>query len=313
MTRKKNTTQNKTSKISPVALIEEKHEEKATSQETEKTKEHKKYLRRHMIFLSVMFLSFLAGIIVYISFMPGLRAESKLKLRSLIPRSFSEFRKMNIKEKVLILYDTLKLYKNEHGIVLLILLSIFYIFYQSFPLFLWWMTGTATVITILIGSMYNYMFSILYCSILSTVAPLISYVIFTYSGKPVIEHFFNKHLLKFETQIKKHVKTKFDLFVYLAILRLTPIFPNSLINVLTASLSLPVLPFCLATYFGLLPNTVILVSVGEAINRISSLNMNQQFYISLVLILLLLIFQRVINSKYNVESMNANANVSVSA
>lgn len=306
-TRKKTNYCTISSKISLASQISELSEEKKTREQTKNCvfKEKEKHLKRHLFYLSLMFLSFIGVLATYVFFMPELRVESRHKLRNLIPRSFSEFRNLSTKEKVLILYDSLNLYKDEHGVVLLILLSLFYIFYQSFPLFLWWMTGTASIITILIGAMYGYVFSILYCSMLSTVAPLIAYTIFKYSGKPVVEHFFNKPLLKFEKQIKKHATTRFDLFVYLAILRLTPIFPNSLINVLTASLSLPVLPFCLATYFGLLPNTIILVSIGEAINRISSVSMNQQFYIPVLFIFLLLIFQKFIKNKYSSERENA--------
>ncbi|CRG93689.1 SNARE associated Golgi protein, putative [Plasmodium gallinaceum] len=267
------------------------------------SKKKNKKVKLHLFYLSVIFFFFILVIGLYIYLMPGLNVESKNRLKILIPKSFKDLKYLSNKEKVKILYDSLILYKNEHGFVLLILLSLFYIFYQSFPLFLWWITGTASIITILIGAFYNYLFSIFYCSILSTISPLIAYVIFKYYGKTVIEHFFKKSLIKFNVQIKKRVKNKFDLFFYIAILRLTPIFPNALINILGASLSLPLLPFLLATYFGLLPNTVILVSVGQAINRLSSVDMKQQFYVPLIFIILLLFFQKLIRNKYKEISL----------
>ncbi|CRH01025.1 SNARE associated Golgi protein, putative [Plasmodium relictum] len=266
-------------------------------------KKRSRKVKLHLFYLSVIFVFFILVIAVYIYLMPGLNVESKNRLKILIPKSFKDLKNLSNKEKVKILYDSLVLYKSEHGFVLLILLSLFYIFYQSFPLFLWWMTGTASIITILIGAFYNYLFSILYCSILSTISPVIAYVIFKYYGKTVIEHFFKNSLIKFNAQIKKRVKNKIDLFFYIAILRLTPIFPNALINILGASLSLPILPFFVGTYIGLLPNTVILVSLGQAINRLSSVNMKQQFYVPLIFIILLLLFQKIMRNKYKEISL----------
>ncbi|SOV12493.1 SNARE associated Golgi protein, putative [Plasmodium sp. gorilla clade G2] len=267
-----------------------------------KTKKNKE-VKLHLFYLSLIFLFFILLITLYIYLIPGLNIEGKKKLKILIPKSFKDLINFNKREKIKILYDSLVSYKNEHGMVLLILLSLLYIFYQSFPIFLWWMTGTASIITILIGAFYNYAFSILYCSILSTISPLIAYAIIVYYGKTVIEHFFKKSLIQFQEKIKKRVKNKLDLFFYIAILRLTPIFPNSLINILGATLSLPIIPFVLATYIGLLPNTIILVSIGQALNRLSSVNMKHQFYVPITFIILLLLFQKIVSSKYKEISL----------
>ncbi|GAW81913.1 SNARE associated Golgi protein [Plasmodium gonderi] len=257
-----------------------------------------KELKLHLFYLSLIFASFVAVIVVYVHLMPGLSIESKEKLKTLIPQNFKDLITLNNREKVKNLYDSLISYKNEHGFILLILLTIIYIFYQAFPLFLWWMTGTGTIITILIGAFYNYAFSIFYCSILSTISPLVTYFIFKNYGRTVIEYFFKKSLVNFNEQIKKRVKSKFDLFFYLAILRLTPVFPNALINIMVASLSLPAIPFMCATYIGLIPNTIILVSVGQAISMLSAVDVKQQFYIPITFIVLLFLFQTIVKYKY---------------
>ncbi|SCP05154.1 SNARE associated Golgi protein, putative [Plasmodium ovale] len=249
----------------------------------------------NLFYLSLIFVGFISVIALYVHFIPGLSVESKKKLKTLIPKNFKDLLSAHDEGKIKILYDSLISYKKEHSFVLLILLSLLYIFYHSFPLFLWWMTGTGSAITILIGAFYSYTFSIFYCSVLSTLAPLITYAIFTYCGREVIEHFFEKPLSKFNEQINKRVKTPIDLFFYIAILRLTPIFPNTLINILVASLSLPVVPFFFATCVGLLPNTIIL---GQAISSLSSVDMKQQFYVPITFIALLLLFQKIVKYKY---------------
>lgn len=188
----------------------------------------------------------------------GLNADSKNKLRVLIPKNFKDLTNILNVGKIKILYEALISYRNEHGIILLILLSLFYISYNSFPLFLWWMTGAGSGITILIGAFYNYTFSIIYCTMLSIVSSLIAYVVYSMYGKSVIEYFLKDPLAKFNEQINKRVKTTFDLFSYIAILRLTPIFPNTLINILAPCLSLPIIPLVFATFVGNLPNIIIL-------------------------------------------------------
>ncbi|KMZ79496.1 SNARE associated Golgi protein, putative [Plasmodium vivax] len=257
-----------------------------------------KELKLHLVYLSLIFVSFVVVITIYVCLIPGLNIESKQKLKTLIPKNFNDIVTLNSKGKIKILYDSLISYKNEHGFILLILLSLIYIFYQAFPLFLWWMTGTGSIITILIGAFYNYAFSIFYCSLLSTISPLVTYFIFKNYGRTVIEYFFKKPLTKFDEQIKKRVKTRLDLFFYIALLRLTPVFPNALINISVASLALPAIPFSLATYIGLMPNTIILVSVGQTISMLSSVDMKQKFYIPITFIALLLLFQTIIKYKY---------------
>ncbi|VWU52058.1 SNARE associated Golgi protein, putative [Hepatocystis sp. ex Piliocolobus tephrosceles] len=258
----------------------------------------RKDVKLNFLYLSLIFVSFLLVIIIYIFFIPELSIESKRKLKTLIPRNFKDLRTAYSIDKIRIIYDSLISYKQEHGFALLVLLSLLYIFYHSFPLFLWWMTGTGSAITILIGSLYNYTFSILYCSLLSSLAPLITYFIFNYFGKCLIEQFFKSHLIKFNEQINKRVKTKYDLFVYIAILRLTPIFPNTVINILVATLSLPVITFFLATYIGLIPNTIILVSLGKTISSLAYVDVKHHFYAPLTLVVLLLIFQKIVKYKY---------------
>ncbi|ANQ09141.1 Uncharacterized protein PCOAH_00035850 [Plasmodium coatneyi] len=257
-----------------------------------------KELKLHLVYLSLIFVSFLVVITIYVYLIPGLTTESKQKLKTLIPKNFKDLITLNSKGKIKILYDSLICYKNEHSLILLLLLSLIYIFYQAFPLFLWWMTGTGSIITILIGAFYNYAFSIFYCSLLSTISPLVTYFIFKNYGRTVIEYFFRKPLNKFDEQIKKRVKTKLDLFFYIAILRLTPVFPNALVNILVGSLSLPAIPFSLGTYIGLMPNTIILVSIGQTISMLSSIDVKQTFYIPITFIALLLLFQTIMKYKY---------------
>ncbi|SBS85488.1 SNARE associated Golgi protein, putative [Plasmodium ovale curtisi] len=215
----------------------------------------------------------------------GLSVESKKKLKTLIPKNFKDLLSAHDEGKIKILYDSLISYKKEHSFVLLILLSLLYIFYHSFPLFLWWMTGTGSAITILIGAFYSYTFSIFYCSVLSTLAPLITYAIFTYCGREVIEHFFEKPLSKFNEQINKRVKTPIDLFFYIAILSLF-LLPPLFISAYSRQ------------FMQFINKSPFTVSVGQAISSLSSVDMKQQFYVPITFIALLLLFQKIVKYKY---------------
>ncbi|CDU15938.1 hypothetical protein YYC_00180 [Plasmodium yoelii 17X] len=252
----------------------------------------------NLFYIILIFLIYILGVVLYICVMPGLNVDSKNKLKVLIPKNFKDLTNILNVGKIKILYEALISYRNEHGVILLILLSLFYISYNSFPLFLWWMTGAGSGITILIGAFYNYTFSIIYCTILSIISSLIAYVVYSMYGKSVIEYFLKDPLAKFNEQINKRVKTTFDLFSYIAILRLTPIFPNTLINILAPCLSLPIIPLVFATFVGNLPNIIILVSIGQTINRLSSIDMTHQFYVPIAFIILLILFQRIMKYTY---------------
>ncbi|SCM19150.1 SNARE associated Golgi protein, putative [Plasmodium chabaudi chabaudi] len=255
-------------------------------------------VKTNLFYIILIFLTYILGVILYICVMPGMNEDSKKKLRVLAPKNFKDLKNILSVGKIKILYEALISYRNEHGIALLILLSLFYISYNSFPLFLWWMTGAGSGITILIGAFYNYTFSIIYCTMLSILASLIAYVVYGMYGKSVIEYLLKDPLAKFNEQLNKRVKTTFDLFSYIAILRLTPIFPNTLINILAPCLSLPVIPLVFATLVGNLPNIIILVSIGQTINRLSSIDMTHQFYVPIAFIVLLIVFQRIMKYTY---------------
>ncbi|CAD2083801.1 SNARE associated Golgi protein, putative [Plasmodium vinckei brucechwatti] len=255
-------------------------------------------VKTNLFYIILIFLTYILGVILYICAMPGMNEDSKKKLRVLTPKNFKDLKNILSVGKIKILYEALISYRNEHGIVLLILLSLFYISYNSFPLFLWWMTGAGSGITVLIGAFYNYTFSIIYCTMLSILSSLIAYVVYSMYGKSVIEHFLKDPLAKFNEQLNKRVKTTFDLFSYIAILRVTPIFPNTLINILAPCLSLPVIPLVFATLVGNLPNIIILVSIGQTINRLSSIDMTHQFYVPIAFIALLILFQRIMKYTY---------------
>ncbi|SCN58743.1 SNARE associated Golgi protein, putative [Plasmodium chabaudi chabaudi] len=255
-------------------------------------------VKTNLFYIILIFLTYILGVILYICVMPGMNEDSKKKLRVLAPKNFKDLKNILSVGKIKILYEALISYRNEHGIALLILLSLFYISYNSFPLFLWWMTGAGSGITILIGAFYNYTFSIIYCTMLSILASLIAYVVYGMYGKSVIEYLLKDPLAKFNEQLNKRVKTTFDLFSYIAILRLTPIFPNTLINILAPCLSLPVIPLVFGTLVGNLPNIIILVSIGQTINRLSSIDMTHQFYVPIAFIVLLIVFQRIMKYTY---------------
>lgn len=63
-----------------------------------------------------------------------------------------------------------------------------------------------------------------------------------------------------------------DAFGYLLVMRLLPIFPFSLVNVVAGVVGLPARAFLLATLFGRMPAAFLYVSLGEEVGRVSSLD-----------------------------------------
>lgn len=57
-------------------------------------------------------------------------------------------------------------------------------------------------------------------------------------------------------------------FHYLLVLRLVPLFPFWLVNLVPAFLGVPLRTYVLATFFGIIPGTVIFASVGDGLGAI---------------------------------------------
>ena len=83
---------------------------------------------------------------------------------------------------------------------------------------------------------------------------------------------------------------------YLFALRMTPIFPYFLINLLVGLTSIKVLPYYLATQLGMLPMSIIIILIGKGVDEIilSDAEIDIEFLILLSLLGILPLFSKIL-------------------
>lgn len=83
---------------------------------------------------------------------------------------------------------------------------------------------------------------------------------------------------------------------YLFALRMTPIFPYFLINLLVGLTSIKVLPYYLATQLGMLPMSIIIIFIGKGLDEIilSDAKIDIEFLILLSLLGILPLFFKIL-------------------
>ena len=79
---------------------------------------------------------------------------------------------------------------------------------------------------------------------------------------------------------RKIDENRHNLLYYFLFLRLTPIVPNWFLNASSAVVGVPFDIFSVATLFGLLPYTIILIKTGLMLDSVSTIGFD--FYVSVI-------------------------------
>jgi len=182
--------------------------------------------------------------------------------------SYSELSKIKDVENVKAVFNILYLYKDTHQLYIISILGSVYLFSQAFPLFMLWLPGTASAISLIVGALFGFCKGFAICVILANLGPLLAYSLSAYTGKPIVATLFPSKLDGLRRQVDSHGS---NLLGFLIFLRVSP-FPNFLINMASPVVGVPLRSFMLATFIGLLPNTLALVSMGVTLKELTSLN-----------------------------------------
>jgi len=182
--------------------------------------------------------------------------------------SFAELSKIRDLENVKTVFHVLSFYKESHQLYIVSILSLIYLICQSFPLFMLWLPGTGSAISLLIGSLFGFFKGLMICITLATIGPVLAYTLFAYTGKPILWRWFPTRLADMQIQLSAHAN---NMLGFLIFLRVSP-FPNFLINIASPVLGVPLKTFVLATFLGLIPNTITLVSMGVTLTELTTLN-----------------------------------------
>jgi pyruvate/2-oxoglutarate dehydrogenase complex dihydrolipoamide dehydrogenase (E3) component/uncharacterized membrane protein YdjX (TVP38/TMEM64 family) len=140
------------------------------------------------------------------------------------------------------------------------LFSIFYIFSVALSL------PGASILTLASGAIFGFIKGTFIVSISSTVGATLAFLVSRYLFKDFVEKKFKNKFDNINDGISK------DGAFYLFTLRLIPVFPFFLINLLMGVTKLPTFTYFWVSLLGMFPATMVYVNAGTELGKINSLN-----------------------------------------
>ena len=141
----------------------------------------------------------------------------------------------------------------------------------------------AAILCLIIGALFGLVKGIILASFASSLGALVCFLISRYLFKNFIERKFDKSLKIINAGIAK------DGIYYLFFVRMTPIFPFFLINLLFSVTKIKALQFYIVSQIGMLLGTFLFINAGTQLSKINSIEdiFNKYVIISLILIALI--------------------------
>jgi dihydrolipoamide dehydrogenase len=150
----------------------------------------------------------------------------------------------------------------------------------------------ASLLTLAAGSLFGLKLGTLIVSISSTVGATLAFLAARYFFKDFVEKKFKNKLETINQGIKKEGAT------YLLTLRLIPVFPFFMINLLMGLTSISTLTYFWVSLLGMLPGTLVYINAGTELSKIQSLKaiLTPSLLMSLILLgIVPLIFKMIID------------------
>ncbi len=176
----------------------------------------------------------------------------------------------NLKGKLYLLKDLVEFRPILSGIYFLI----FYIFLTAFAL------PGMSLFTIVAGYLFNFWLALFLVSVASSLGASISFLLARYLFKNYIENKFFSLVKKINENLEKNGG------IYLLSLRLIPAVPFYLINIAMGVTKIRLSTFYFVSQLGMLPGTIIYLSIGEELSKINSIAEAESWWIFALLTLI---------------------------
>lgn len=153
-------------------------------------------------------------------------------------------------------YLTIQDYKNQHWLLSIIIMMLTYILAVSFSI-----PGTA-ILTILTGFLFGIPLGLCMVLISATTGATILFLLAKWFSADWIERKASQWVAKFQQGFQQNA------WSYMFILRLLPIFPFPVINIVPGLLKISTCVFMISTFFGIIPGTLVYISLGSGLSQI---------------------------------------------
>ena len=174
-----------------------------------------------------------------------------------VPGTFEELNRVK---------DTLRMYKDEFEMDLMLFLCISYAFLQTF------MIPGPAILNILFGSLYSVSMSLVLVMAISTVGTTLNFFIVKFALKDALTSLVPKRIGAFQAELSRHQDS---LLSYMLFVRVTPILPHWFVSIASPIVGIPYYIFVAATVLGHVPMNLIAIHGGATL---SSLHGIQDLY-----------------------------------
>ncbi|MEF3255290.1 MAG: TVP38/TMEM64 family protein [Deferribacterales bacterium] len=123
----------------------------------------------------------------------------------------------------------------------------------------------ATVLTLAGGYFFKFFPGIIYINFAAVVGSIISYIVARYLFRDYIKERYKDKLSRFDQEILKHGHN------YMLVLRLIPIFPFFLVNILAGVSGISLFTYTWTTIVGIFPASLVYTYAGQTLEKINSL------------------------------------------
>ena len=157
-------------------------------------------------------------------------------------------------------YQNLLHYYDKNNLLIHIIFIFIYIITTSLSL------PFALALTLFAGALFGFWYGLILVSFGSTIGATIAFLISRFIGYEYVRKNYKNQLSKFYNGFKKEGT------FYLFALRMVPLFPFFMINIITALMPIKTWTFYWVSQVGMLPGTILYVFAGTQLSEIKSLS-----------------------------------------
>lgn len=190
---------------------------------------------------------------LFVSSMPSMSPSERMILTTFPPRSLADL----VAQR-----DVLLLYASTHPRLVLVGLCAGYVLMQTFAV-----PGTLAL-SVLSGALYGPRLGWLLVAAVSTAGALSCYCLSAVLGAQLVRAAWPEKMEKYAAAVAAR---RSELLSYVIFLRVTPLLPNTFINLASPVVGVPPLPFVLGTLLGCAPANYIAVNAGSHLSDLHSL------------------------------------------
>jgi len=170
------------------------------------------------------------------------------------PKSFADLNK---------LAALLGLYKEKHLMYVVLLFSSAYLYKQCFAI------PGSFLMNILAGAIFGPFYGFPLVCLLTGCGATGCYLFSKFFGKHYVDYYFHDKVEYFQKKVKANTDS---LFFFLLFVRLFPMSPNWLLNIISPVVNIPIAHYSASAFIGLMPYNFICVEAGSILSELTSVN-----------------------------------------